>query len=132
MKRHLSALAACAAFAALPCMAQMPTPNIPAEIYVPQGGTLVKVKRELDGDFEVKYHLPSGDIRALAQRARARAEKQGYRVFGSQDKGHEIEVHLVRGNTELEISVEQEWNGIDYEVEIDQHHHPRRAMQPMR
>lgn len=129
MKRHLSALAACAAFAALPCMAQMPTPNIPAEIYVPQGGTLVKVKQELDGDFEVKYHLPSGDIQALAQQARAHAEQQGYRVFGSQNKGHEVDVHLVRGNTELEISVEQEWNGIDYEVEIDQHGAPMQPMQ---
>ena len=124
MKRHLSALAACAAFAALPCMAQMPTPNIPAEILVPQGGTLVKVKQELDGDFEVKYHLPSGDIQALAQQARAHAEQQGYRVFKNQDKGDEVEIDMVRGNTELEISVEREWNGIDYEVEIDHHGAP--------
>ena len=126
MKRHLYALAACAAFAALPCMAQMPTPNIPAEILVPQGGTLVKVKQELDGDFEVKYHLPSGDIRALAQQAQAHAEQHGYRVFKNQDKGDEVEIDMVRGNTELEISVEREWNGIDYEVDIDHHGAPAR------
>ena len=125
MKRRLFTLAACAAAcAALPCLAQIPTPNIPAEIHVPQGGTLVKVKQELDGDFSVKYHLPSGDIRALAQQASAHAEKHGYSAFGSQDKGDEVEVKLLRGTTELEISVEREWNGIDYEVEIDQHGAP--------
>ena len=130
MKRRLFTLAACAAAcAALPCLAQMPTPNIPAEIHVPQGGTLVKVKQERDGDFSVKYHLPSGDIRALAQQASAHAQKHGYRVFKSLDKGDEVEIDLVRGSTELEISVEREWNGIDYEVEIDQHGAP---MQPAR
>ncbi|MBR6976626.1 MAG: hypothetical protein IKH84_06980, partial [Ottowia sp.] len=62
-----------------------------------------------------------------AQQASAHAQKHGYRVFANQDKGDEVEVKLLRGSTELEISVEREWNGIDYEVEIDQHGAP---MQP--
>ena len=118
MKRCFFTLAACAAFATLPCLAQ---PDIPADVFVPPGGTLVKIKQELDGDFSVKYHLPKGDIQALAQQARVHAEQRGWRVYKSQNKGDEVEIELVRGTAELDISVEKEWNGIEYDVEIDQH-----------
>lgn len=132
MKRRLFTLAAtAAALVALPCMAQLAAPNIPPEIFVPPGGTLVKVKQEMDGDFGVKYHLPDGNVQALAQQARARAEQHGYRVFKSEDKGHEVEVDLVRGNSVLEISVEKEWNGVEYDVEIDQHGAPMQQPAPV-
>lgn len=123
-RRFFSTLAAAIAVATLPYLAQaqqMLMPAIPSEIYVPQGAQPAGYKQEADGDFSVKYRLPSGNVQALAQQAREHAEKQGYRVFKSQDKGHEVEVNLVRGNTEMEISVEREWNGIDYEVELEQH-----------
>lgn len=130
MQRRLFTLAAAAAAcAALPCLAQGGLPAVPADIYVPPGATLVKIKQEADGDFSVKYHLPKGDIHALAQQARAHAEQKGWRTIKNHDKGDEVEVELARGNAELEISVEREWNGIEYEAEIDRHERRRRPPQ---
>ena len=80
--------------------------SVPAEIYQPPGARLLKAKHD-GGDYEIRYKVPNGKVRQLAQRAIAQAEKHGY-------------IKLERGEDEMDISLElKHGHTVEYRVDLD-------------
>lgn len=93
--------------------------SVPAEIYQPPGARLLKAKHD-GGDYEIRYKVPNGKVRQLAQQAIAQAEKHGYQLKEIDVDDKDGDIKLERGEDEMDISLElKHGHTVEYRVDLD-------------
>lgn len=93
--------------------------NMPSEIYRPNG-TLVKMDRQGNGEYEVEYRLTGNDVRGIAKKAIAHAKSKGFRLVESDIERDDADLKFRRGEQELDVSIEAKGkNRIEYKADLD-------------